>query len=350
MSTLSYSVAELAGKVGVPVIGNGDAVATGVSSLVNVKPGTVIFAERDKDVEKALNSEAAAVVASVAPGDVSTPAILQSTKVRMTFAQISQLFWDGYPREGGGIHPAANIDPGATLGDGAAVGAGSYIGPGVTIGAGTIIRSHVVVDEGSQVGADCYLFPGCVIGRGTILGDRCTIHPNAVIGGEGFGFTEGIDVTTKQPQFGRVVLGDDCEIGANTCIDRGTLDDTVLGNDVKLDNLVQIGHNCRLGNHIRIAAQTGLSGGVIVEDYCILAGQVGVQNKVRIGRASMVGGQSGVLRNVEPGSQIWGLPARNHRDTLKEFVLISRLPELVGRVDVLEERIESHHPSEEETG
>ncbi|HYE77173.1 MAG TPA: UDP-3-O-(3-hydroxymyristoyl)glucosamine N-acyltransferase, partial [bacterium] len=192
-----------------------------------------------------------------------------------------------------------------------------------------------------QVGADCYLFPGVVVGHGCVIGDRCTVHPNAVIGAEGFGFTDGFDAALKMPQFGRVVIGNDCEIGACTCIDRGALDDTVLGDDVKLDNLIQIGHNCRFGSHIRVAGQCGFAGGGVVEDYCLIGGQVGVQNRVTIGRGSLIGGQSGVTRDVPPGSQYWGLPARNHRDALKEFVLIQRLPEVVARLDALEARLKA---------
>lgn len=341
MTPTQYTVAEIAEKVGATLHGSGETVATGVASLDAIYPGSIVFAERERDIPRALESEAAAVVAALVPDAVARPAVLQTGQVRRTFAQISQLFFPGYPKEAKGVHPSATVDPTATLGVDVAIGPHVSIGPGCVVGDRSTLRAGVVLDAGARIGSDCYLFPGAVLGHRCVLGDRCTLHPNAVIGAEGFGFTEGFDAALKMPQFGRVIIGDDCEIGACTTIDRGALDDTVLGDDVKLDNLIQVGHNCRFGSHIRVAGQTGFAGGVVVEDYCIIAGQVGVQNRVTIGRGSLIGGQSGVMRDVPPGSQFWGLPARNHRDALKEFVLIQRLPEVVGRLDALEARLKS---------
>lgn len=332
-----FTVAQLAAQTGATLHGEGSAVVTGVASLDAIRPGTVVFAERERDVPLALASAAAAVVAGVVPAQrPGGPAILETEHVRRTFAQICQALFPGFPAEPVGVHPTAVVDPTAVLGTEVAIGPRVVIGPQCRVGDRTTLRAGVVLDAGAQVGAECYLFPGVVIGRDCVLGDRCTVHPNAVIGGEGFGFTDGFDATLKQPQFGRVIVGNDCEIGSGTCIDRGTLDDTVLGDDVKLDNLIQIGHNCQLGNHIRIAALTGLAGGVVIEDYCVIGGQAGFQNRIRVGRGSLIGGQSGVTRDVPPGSQLWGLPARNHRDAIKEMLLVQRLPDLFRRLDALE--------------
>ncbi|MCG3153018.1 MAG: UDP-3-O-acylglucosamine N-acyltransferase [bacterium] len=344
-TTATYTVAELAQLVGATLHGDGSQRVTGVASLDSARPGSVIFAERERDVPRALSSSAAAVVTSLIPGPVTSPAILETTQVRRTFAQICQLLFPGFPMEPVGIHPTAVIDPGAHIGAGVAIGPRVVIHAGVSVGARTVLRAGVVLDEGAVIGEDCYLFPGVVVGRDCRIGHRCVIHPNAVIGGDGFGFTDGFDAALKQPQFGKVVVGDDCEIGACTTIDRGTLDDTVLGDDVKLDNLIMIGHNCQLGNHIRMAAQCGLAGGVIIEDYCVIAGQVGFQNRVRVGRGSLVGGQAGVTRDVAPGSQVWGLPARNHRDVLKELVLLQRLPDIVQRLESAEQLLRQLVPT-----
>jgi UDP-3-O-[3-hydroxymyristoyl] glucosamine N-acyltransferase len=332
MDTL-YTVAELAAKVGAELHGIGSTVVSGVAPLDGIRPDTIIFAEKERDVPAALASSAAAVVASIVPGEVSRPAVLLTPHVRRVFAEICQLLFGGYPGEAVGVHPTAVIDPSARLGTDVAIGPSVAVGPGCRIGARTVLRAGVVLDEGASVGEDCHLFPGAVIGRRCIVGDRTVIHPNAVIGGEGFGFTVGEGPSLKQPQFGRVVVGNDCEIGACATIDRGTLGDTVLGDDVKLDNLVQVGHNCRIGNHVRVSALTGFSGGAVVEDGCLIGGQVGVQNRVTIGQGCLIGGQSGVTHDLPPGSKVWGTPARDLRTVLKEIALVQRLPEIVRRLE-----------------
>jgi len=352
-SPTTYTVAQIAERVGATLHGEGATLVTGVASLDAVRPGSIVFAERERDVPRALESKAAAVVASIVPQAATSPAILETPNVRRTFAQICQLLFLGYPEEPRGVHPTAVIDPTAELGADVAIGPRVVVGPRVKIGARSTLRPGVMLDEDARVGEDCYFFSGVVVGRDCIIGDRCVIHPNAVIGADGFGFTDGFDASLKQPHFGRVVIGNDCEIGACTTIDRGTLDDTILGDDVKLDNLIIIGHNCKLGNHIRMAALCGVAGGVIIEDYCVIGGQSGFQNRVRVGRGSLIGGQSGVMRDVPPGSQFWGLPARNHRDALKELVLLQRLPDIVQRLDAAEQKIQQLLPagvSDDDTG
>jgi len=334
-----YTVAELAARVGAELHGVGSTAVLGVAPLDAIRPGTVVFAEKDRDVPAALASSAAAVVASIVPaGGASGPAILLTPHVRQVFAEICQLLFGGYPGEAAGAHPTAVIDPSAHLGADVAIGPSVAIGPRCRVGARSVLRANVVLDEGASIGEDCYLFPGVVIGRRSVVGDRVVVHPNAVIGGEGFGFTVGEGPSLKQPQFGRVVVGNDCEIGACTTIDRGTLGDTVLGDDVKLDNLVQVGHNCRIGSHVRVSALTGFSGGAIVEDDCLIGGQVGVQNRVTIGRGCLVGGQSGITHDLPPGSKVWGTPAHDLRKVLREIAIVQRLPEIAGRLDALEHR------------
>ena len=332
------TVAEVAAKVGATLVGDGAPVIEGVAPLSAITPGSIVFADKERDVPLALESAAAAAVASVAPEGALRPAVLVTPHVRRTFADICQLLFPGYPREAEGVHPTAFVDPTAAIGPGAMVGPYVAVGPGCRVGARATIRAGVVLDEGAEVGDDCYLFPGVVVGRRSVIGPRTIVHPNAVIGGEGFGFAEGDVGNTKQPQFGRVVVGADCEIGACTTIDRGTLGDTVLGDDVKVDNLVQIAHNCRVGSHVRISALSGLAGGAVVEDGCVFGGQSGVGNRVTVRRGTLVGAQAAVLADTEPGAKVWGTPAQDLRKALKESVLIRRLPELLARLRALERR------------
>ena len=330
------TAAEIAALVGARLHGEGATVIEGVAPLSAITPGAIVFAEKERDVPAAMASAAAAVVASVVPASVSRPALIETPHVRRTFAEICQLLFTGYPREATGVHPTAVVDLSATLGADSAIGPHVVVGAGCRVGARATLRAGVVLDEGAEVGEDCYLFPGVVVGRYSVIGARTVVHPNAVIGGEGFGFTEGSDGNTKQPQFGRVVIGRDCEIGACTTIDRGTLGDTVLGDDVKLDNLVQIAHNCRVGHHVRISALSGLAGGAVVEDGCVFGGQSGVGNRITVRRGTMVGAQAAVLSDTEPNSKLWGTPAKELRAALKEAALIRKLPELLHRLRALE--------------
>ena len=204
---------------------------------------------------------------------------------------------------------------------------------------------HATIGADVVIGANGLFHSGVRIGDRVTIGDRVIVHANAVIGADGFSFAPNLlsamrfgpdVVVTRIHSLGNVAIGDDVEIGACTAIDRGTLGDTVLGDDVKLDNLVQVGHNCRIGSHVRVSALSGFSGGAVIEDGCLIGGQVGVQNRVTIGRGCLIGGQSGVTHDLPPGSKVWGTPAHDLRTVLKEIALVQRLPDVVGRLDALE--------------
>ena len=195
--------------------------------------------------------------------------------------------------------------------------------------------------RGVEIGADSMLHAGVTLYAGTVIGARALIHAGAVLGADGFGFTHEDGRYHKFPQLGRVRLGDDCEIGANSAIDRAALGETVLGDGVKLDNLVHIGHNCRIGNHVVIAALAGLSGGCVVEDYAVLGGQFGAGEKAFVGKGAQLGGRAGVLSNqkVKGGQAYWGTPARPYREHLKKLAYADRLPELFREIKQLRERV-----------
>jgi UDP-3-O-[3-hydroxymyristoyl] glucosamine N-acyltransferase len=180
-----------------------------------------------------------------------------------------------------------------------------------------------------------------VIYHGVTVGDRAILHAGCVLGSDGFGFVFEGGKYEKFPQIGRVEIGNDVEIGANACIDRGALGSTVIGDGTKLDNLVHVGHNCRLGRHIVIAAQTGLSGGVVVEDYVVMGGQVGISERARIETRAVVGAQCGILpyKVLEAGQTYWGTPSRPHREHLQRLALVNRLPRLFAEMEELRRRL-----------
>jgi UDP-3-O-[3-hydroxymyristoyl] glucosamine N-acyltransferase len=236
----------------------------------------------------------------------------------------------------GSVHPSANVDASAKLGEDVEVGALAYVGPGVEIGARTRIGPSCVLLGDSVIGEDCVLVAGVTVYRETRIGARAIIHAGAVLGGDGFGFVRDPETGRYQkfPQIGRLEIGDDVEIGANATIDRGALDATVIGNGVKLDNMVHIGHNCELGENVVIAAQTGVSGSVKIERDALIGRQVGIGDHATIEAGTIIGSQAGVLSNKTiraTGGVLWGTPVRPLAQCLKELATLSKLARKQGK-------------------
>jgi UDP-3-O-[3-hydroxymyristoyl] glucosamine N-acyltransferase len=228
------------------------------------------------------------------------------------------------PAPPAGIHPSAVIGVDCQIGEGVSIGPNCTVGDRVTLGAGTVLRPNVSVYHDVTIGA------------------RCLLHSGAVIGADGFGFVFTAGHYEKFPQVGSVTLGDDVEIGANSTVDRAALGITVVGDGTKLDNMVHIAHNCRLGRHIVIAAQTGIAGGCVIEDYCVIGGQVGMGDNVTIKARSVIGSGAGILTSkivATNGEPYWGTPARPLKEYLESLANLARLPKLRARVRELEERL-----------
>ena len=222
------------------------------------------------------------------------------------------------------MHPSARLGDGVTIEEGVIICEGARIGENTRIGAGNVIGANV------NIGVNCDLYPSVTIYPGVCLGDRVIVHCGAVLGSDGFGYVRDPESGRyeKFPQVGRLVIEDDVEIGANTTIDRGALDETRIGRGTKIDNLVHIGHNCRLGENVVIAAQTGLSGSIVIENDVVLGGQVGIGEHARIEEGVMLGGQGGVLPNKVlrgKGVAFWGTPAQPVRQYLKQLAALARL-------------------------
>lgn len=246
---------------------------------------------------------------------------------------------------GQGVHATASVAESAVLGEGVVVAAGAAIDDGAQVGARTEIGAGSYVGPDVVIGADCLLYPNVTLYQGTTLGERVLLHAGVVIGADGFGFTRAAAGHLKIPQVGGVRVGDDVEIGANSCVDRGTLNETVIGSGSKIDNLVQIGHNCRIGRNCMICALCGLSGSTVLEDGVIMGGAVGMAGHQVIGAGSMIAAKTGVHGDLSSGSVVAGTP---HLDikTWRRFVgARTKLPELIRRVRRIERRLDE--PSEE---
>lgn len=267
-------------------------------------------------------------------------AVIRVADPRRAFARAMRALI-GARRIVGSIDPSARVDPSAQLGDQVQVGPYAVIEAGVIIGSRSVIGPHAFVASGASLGIECRLEPGATVYGNARLGDRVVLYASAVVGSDGFGLVMEGDHYEQFPQVGGVQIGDDVEIGANSCVDRGALDDTRIGDGTKLDNLVHIGHNCQVGRHVVMAAQVGLSGGVVVEDYAVLGGQAGIGDRARIGARVKLGGQAGLLpgKYLAPDMAYWGTPARPLREELGRQALVGRLPKLVEEISGLQRRV-----------
>ncbi|MCZ6509823.1 MAG: UDP-3-O-(3-hydroxymyristoyl)glucosamine N-acyltransferase [Alphaproteobacteria bacterium] len=297
-----------------------------VAPLDAAGPDSLSFLDNPKYIDSFRKSNAGAcVVAAKLAGDAPAGmALLLSDRPYRSYAHIAQAFYPGVGAETPSHHPSAGIDSTATIGDGctiganAVVGAGAVLGDRVGIGAGTVIDRAVSVGTESEIGSNASL-SHCEIGA------RCLLHPGVRIGQRGFGFDMSPEGHLDVPQLGRVIIGNDVEIGANSCIDRGSGPDTIIGDGCKIDNLVQIGHNVHFGKGCVVVAQVGVAGSAHLEDFVVLAGQSGVAGHIRIAAGTQLAARSGVMRNTEPGAKLAGNPAIPAREYFRQMAVLAKL-------------------------
>ena len=327
-------LSELIARLGGDLL-RGDAATTidRVAEISTAGPHELVFAESDAALAQALQSAAAAVVASPhleagLPDSIPTMAIVSARQPRLWFAKASQ--WMARELPVTGIHASAEIDADAEIGEAVSIGACAVVGAGARIGKLSRIEAGAIVGHGVRIGQHCRIYPRVVIYPGTTLGDRVVVHAGAVLGADGFGYVRDRESGsyTQFPQQGTLVIEDDVEIGANTTIDRGALQETRIRRGVKLDNLIHIGHNCDIGEDVVMASLTGISGSSTVGRGAILAGQVGVGDHAHIGPGVILGGQAGVLSGktvTTQGTVLWGTPAKPLRVYLRELATLARL-------------------------
>ena len=258
-------------------------------------------------------------------------ALIRVPDADIALAQVVKLYEPEPPKCEPGIHPAAVVDATANIGAGAAIGAGCYIGPGVVIGANTRLYPNVTVLDDSNIGSETIIWPNTAIRERCQIGNHCIIHSNVTIGADGFGFRPSPDGQgiIKIPQIGTVKIGDHVEIGAGSCIDRGKLGATTIGDGTKIDNLIQIGHNCKLGRFCVMSGQSGLAGTVTLGDGVMMGGGARVKDHVTIGDGVKIGGGAGVISDVAPGKTVLGSPANEYRQTLRIWAAERQLPDLI---------------------
>jgi UDP-3-O-[3-hydroxymyristoyl] glucosamine N-acyltransferase len=335
---MKRTAAELAEAIGANVEGDGAVEVRGVAAPERAGPHDLIYVEAAKHAERAVASAALCVIAGEGIA-VAGKTVLRHQQPKVTFAKSAALLLEKAPIAVG-VHPTAIVAPLARVAASASIGPYAVIGEDVHIGEATQIGAHCVIAAGCWIGSHCRIHPRVTLYGGVRVGDRVEIHAGAVLGSDGFGYAPGEGRYWKFPQAGIVEIGDDVEIGANTTIDRGSLDDTRIGEGVKLDNLVHVGHNVKIGAHTVIAAQTGISGSSTLGHHVVVGGQVGIADHCTLEDSSIAGAQAGIPtgKTIRGGQTVWGTPAREIGKFKDTYVWYARLPELAERIKKLEER------------
>jgi len=329
---------ELAELVGGHVQGDASVSIVRLSPIDSAQPGDITFVANPKYLAKIKDCQASAII--IAPG-VDAPGVnlLVCRNPYLAFAKILTHLQGG-AKPAAGVRPGAHVSASAEIDPGATLYPGCFVGERVKVGAGTVIHSGVVLYDDVSVGCDCLLHAQSVVREGCRLGDRVILQPASVIGSDGFGFAPDGAAYYKIPQVGIVVLEDDVEIGACSCIDRAALGKTLIRRGTKLDNLVQIGHNAEIGEDCIIVSQVGVSGSTKIGRHCTLAGQVGVAGHIKIGDNVTIGAKSGVVGNVDSDQTLSGLPLMPHKQWLKSTMTLPKLPEMRKELVKLSKRIQ----------
>jgi len=330
---------ELAEAIGARLEGDGGAELGGVAAPERAGSLDLIYVESAKHAQRAASSSAVCVVAGEGVA-LAGKTVLRSAQPKVAFARAAELLLGRAPIASG-IHPTAIVAPLARISAGVGIGPYAVIGEDAHVGPGTQIGAQSVIGAGCWIGENCRIHSRVTLYAGVRLGNRVEIHSGAVIGADGFGYAFGEGKYWKFPQAGIVEISDDVEIGANSTIDRGSLDDTRIAQGAKLDNLVHVGHNCQIGAHTVIAAQTGISGSSVLGRNVVVGGQVGIADHCRLEDRAVAGAQAGIPtgKTIRSGQTVWGTPAREIGKFKEIYVWYAKLPELAARIKDLEAKL-----------
>lgn len=334
-------VRRIAETLGLTFEGDGERQIESVSELGSAGVSDISFVGNRKAAEQAPVSAAGCLLVPVEYPNAEQRTVIRSRQPRMDFARAVRLFHP-LPTRLAGIHPTAKVSYDAVVAESASISADVVIGSESVIGEGTYVAPGVVIGDFVRIGAHCTIHPNVTIYDDVEIGDRVVLQAGCVLGADGFGFVMNEGSYEQFPQVGRVVIEDAVEIGVNSTVDRAALGVTLIGEGTKIDNMVHIGHNCRIGRHVVIAAQTGLSGGVIVEDYAIIGGQVGIGDKARIETRAILGSGCGILTSkiVRSGEVVWGTPARPLKDYLVQLANLAKIGKIREQIATLREKVE----------
>ena len=339
---MEFTAKQIAEMIGGRVEGNEQTAVNSFAKIEEGKPGAISFLSNPKYTHYLYDTQSSVVLINE-DVELEKPVVATLIRVKNAYesvARLLQLYESMKPRKMG-VEPHAYISEKAIIGKDVYIGAFACIGDGAVIGDGTQIYSHTVIGDGVTIGEKCTIFPNVTIYQGCKLGNNVTIHAGSVIGADGFGFAPSTEGYDKIPQIGIVVIEDNVEIGANTCIDRSTMGQTVIRKGVKLDNLIQVAHNCEVGENTVMSAQVGLAGSTKTGAWCMVGGQAGFSGHINVADKTFVGAQAGVIGNTKGnGEQLIGAPAVNPKMYFKARALDAKLPEMYKQIAQLQREID----------
>ena len=339
---MEFTAKQIAEFVQGKVEGSEDAAVHTFAKIEEGVPGAISFLSNPKYTHYIYETRSSIVLINE---DVELEKPVSATLIRVKnayecVAKLLQLYESMKPKKSG-IDPLASISPSAKIGQNVYIGAFAVVGDGAVIGDGTQIYPHTVIGEGVTIGDNCLLYPNITVYQGCKIGKNVTIHAGSVIGADGFGFAPNAEGYDKIPQIGIVVIEDDVEIGANTCVDRSTMGQTVIHKGVKLDNLIQVAHNCEIGENTVMSAQVGLAGSTKIGSWCMVGGQAGFAGHIQVADKTFVGAQCGVISNTKgDGQQLIGSPAMDTKVFFKAKALYAKLPDMYRQIAQLQREIE----------
>ena len=325
---------DIADLTGGRIIGNSDVIISGVSSITEAKDGDITFISHRRSIPSLSSIKASAIIAKEEIKGL-TASILLVDNPKLTFAKVLEIFHKKHFRSHG-ISDKAVIGKNVKLGENISIYPHAYVSDNTVIGSNTVIFPNVYIGESVLIGEDTVVYPNVTIREGVRIGSRVVIHPGTVIGSDGFGYVTEDSKHYKIPQVGVVIIEDDVEIGSNVTIDRATTGSTVIGCGTKIDNLVQVAHNVKIGKNCIIVGQTGISGSVEIGNSTIIGGQTGIKDHIKIGNRVMISSKSGVTRDIPDDQIISGYPSIPHKQWLRAQNIYSKLPEHIKRLNKLE--------------
>ncbi len=331
----------IAGKIGGRIEGDQNLEILGLASLNDAKEGDLSFVISSKYRQAVASTHASAVLVDQEWQGECSAILVRVDNPNAAFTKATLLLSPPPPHYAAGVHATAVVADDATLAPDISVGPHCVIESGASIGSGTVLVASCYIGHDCRIGENCLFYPHVTVRERTIVGDRAIIHSGAELGSDGFGYTPIDGKWIKVPQVGHVECGDDVEIGANTTIDRARFGRTIIEDGVKLDNLVQVAHNVRIGAHTALASQVGIAGSCIIGSGVQMAGQVGIAGHFEVGDHCIVGGQAGVTKNIPPDSFVVGNPARPIKEARRVEAMVNRLPKLKARIAALEKAVQA---------
>ena len=336
---MEITVGQLALLIGGDVSGDPNITITGVGTVENARYGDVVLAENHRYLERALVSDASCIIALKNGAGSYPKCVIQVSNPAGAFVSVLSHFSNGESGPTPGIGPGAVIEKDVELSEGCSIGANCHIGRGARIGAGCVLYPNVCIGERVVIGSETLIYSNAVVYADCEIGSRVILHSGVVIGADGFGYTCDRNGLVKYPHIGTVQIGDDVEIGANSAVDRAKVGATVIGRGTKIDNLVHIAHNVKIGENCVVVAQTGVAGSVEIGNGVTLAAQAGVKDHIKIEDGCVIAARAGVIGNISKGSVVSGFPAREHNFEKRVQAARLHLPEILQRLKALENEL-----------